>query len=59
MYDLLLHECKGYLSNIGIEPEGHGPRASANIMMYSQRTHAITSLLHDDDGLNIITILAL
>ena len=25
-----------------------GPRASANIMTYSPRTHAITSLLHDE-----------
>ena len=29
-------------------PRAAGPSASANIMMYSPRTHAITSLLHDD-----------
>ena len=29
-------------------PKATGPRASANIMTYSPRTHAITSLLHDD-----------
>ena len=29
-------------------PRAAGPRASANIMMYSPRTHAITSLLHDE-----------
>ena len=28
-------------------PRAAGPRASANIMTYSPRTHAITSLLHD------------
>ena len=29
-------------------PRAAGPRASANITTYSPRTHAITSLLHDD-----------
>ena len=29
-------------------PRAAGPRASANIMTYSPRTHEITSLLHDD-----------
>ena len=29
-------------------PRAAGPRASANIMTYSLRTHAITSLLHDE-----------
>ena len=29
-------------------PRAAGPRASANIMTYSPRTHAITSLLHDE-----------
>ena len=24
-YCMLLHECKGYMSNIGIEPEGRRP----------------------------------
>ena len=29
-------------------PRAAGPRASANITTYSPRTHAITSLLHDE-----------
>ena len=29
-------------------PRAAGPRASANIMTYSPRIHAITSLLHDE-----------
>ena len=28
-------------------PRAAGPRASANIITYSPRTHAITGLLHD------------
>ena len=31
---------------VASSPKAAGPRASANIMTYSPRTHAITSLLH-------------
>ena len=48
MYQLL-HECKGYTSNIGIEPEGRRPEGECQYYdVYSPRTRAITSLLHDD-----------
>ena len=33
---------------LALSPRAAGPRASANIMTCSPRTHAITSLLHDE-----------
>ena len=50
-----VHICTSYCMSarairriLASSPRAAGPRASANIMTYSPRTHAITSLLHDE-----------
>ena len=40
-------------------PRAAGPRASANIMTYSPRTHAITSLLHDEVPIHVVSAISI